>query len=282
MLYGYLAGAYQHLGLFKDADRWAIRGIEFGAAHNVLFAQAMGGEFLGEHAINTGEYAAGLEYAEREREMAEKLHSRERRCWTHFVAAMNSVGLGDTERADVEFSEGIALAESIGESRIAALLKGNLAVLQADQAVGYRGRLYGVVVDEAAQTGRQTDRAPDQSLLDRALETALENFRSSEKLGLFYSRLESRRTLAHVHFRRGQLDEAERLCREVLEIVSGTESRISLLWVGPLSVEVLLAAGKRAEAADHLASYRELVAQCQSPRFTNEAKRLAALIGEPC
>ncbi|MFS8084324.1 MAG: ATP-binding protein, partial [Acidobacteriota bacterium] len=280
MIYAYLAGGYQHLGLFNDADRWAKRAIEFGAARNVLFAQALGFEFLGEHAINTGAHAAGLEYAERERQMAEKLHSRERRAWTHFGAAMNSVGRGDDQRAEREFTDGIALAESIGDIRVAALLKGNLAVLQADQAVGYTGGMYGVVRDEAAHQQHAQAVHPDQAVLDRALKTALENFQAGEKSGLLYSRMEGRRTLAHVHFRRGELEEAERLCAEASQIVSPTESQISRLWLGPIYVEVLVAAGKRAEAVAYLKNYQELVSQCQTPRFTKEAARLATLVNE--
>lgn len=81
-----------------------------------------------------------------------------------------------------------------------------------------------------------------------------------------------------MHFRRGELDEAERLCAEALELVSDSESRVSRLWLGPLYIEVLLAAGKREEAAAHHARYSAFVAQCQSPRFSREATRLGALL----
>jgi hypothetical protein len=53
---------------------------------------------------------------------------------------------------------------------------------------------------------------------------------------------------------------------------------VSQLWLGPLYIEVLLAAQKRDEAATRLTAYQTLVAECQSPRFTSEAARLAALI----
>jgi hypothetical protein len=122
----------------------------------VPFAQAMGLEFLGEDAVNLGDFAAGLEYVEREREIAEKLHSRERRAWTYLVACLCSMLTGDHERAEGEFVEGIALAESIGELRLASLIKGNLAVFQADRV----------------------------STVDEALQTALETFNSAEPSGL--------------------------------------------------------------------------------------------------
>ncbi|MGH9968424.1 MAG: protein kinase domain-containing protein [Pyrinomonadaceae bacterium] len=272
-IYAYTAGAHQHYGLFNDADRWARRAIEFGTKHSVPFAQAIGHEFLGEDAVHRGDFEAGLEYAAREREIAEKLHSRERLSWVHLVTSLCAMHLGDQERAEREFVDGIALAESVGEQRVASLLKGNFAVLQAQ-----RGRL------------------------DEALKIALENFEQAEPTGLLYSRFESLRCLTEVRFRRGEVDEAERLCEVAVELVCGTESRVSRLWLGPLYIEVLMAAaeradlaaneaeaagniaeveekkgeaaGKRAKAAEHLAGYQELVAACQSPRFKRAAADL--------
>ena len=135
---------------------------------------------------------------------------------------------------------------------------------------------------------------------------ALDNFQAGETIGLLYSRFEGHRCLAYVHFRRGELDEAERWCANAQELVSNTESRVSRLWLGPLYLEVLLAgirrasgavqlaraAGRSDEAAEQeakaaekrdkakelLAHYQELVAECQSPRFRSEATRLAELL----
>ncbi|HWO01835.1 MAG TPA: hypothetical protein VNS63_21450, partial [Blastocatellia bacterium] len=271
-VYSYLAGANQHYGLYVEADHWAERALEFGRAHNVLFAQAAGFEFLGENAIHKGDYRGGLEYAERELEVVEKMHSRERRVWTHFVASMCLFQLGDSLRAEQEFTEGIALSESIGELRGASLLKGNLAILMADKANKLPSEI-----------------AERQRLLEEALQLALENFNACESLGLLYSRFEAHRCLADVRFRRGELHQAERLCSAISDLVSETESRVSQLWLGPLYIEVLLAESERAEsegklddaaakrdlAAARLTRYQQLVAECQSPRFTREAERLS-------
>jgi len=291
-IYSYLAGAYQHYGRFLDADRWAHEAVDFGVKHNVLFARALGLEYLGENAVHSGDYVAGIEYAEREREIAATLHSRERRGWTHYIIGQCAFYCGDPARAEREFVEGIALAESIGELRLASLLKGSFAVLRADQAIDYRagGVSDGYGAPEPTRSG--IDRAEGQRLLDDALRTALDNFQACETSDLIYTRFEGRRCLAEVRFRRGEFDEAERLCVTASELASGTESRLSRLWLGPLFIEALLAAGLRAEeegkpdeaaakrdlAAEHLAIYQELIADCQSPRFTREAARLAASI----
>jgi tetratricopeptide (TPR) repeat protein len=284
-IYGFVAGAYQHDGRFLAADCWAQRAIDFGVKHNVLFSQAMGIEYLGEDAMHTGNFAAGIEYAEQEKDIAAILHSRERRGWAHFTAAQCSFYSGDSERAELEFTEGIALAETIGEVRLASLLKGNFSVLQADQASKYLNEALPLTVSEVG-------RADSQRLLDEALKTALDNFQTGETLSLTYSRFECHRCLAEVHFRRGELDEAERLCAAASELLSGTDSRLCRMWLGALYIEVLLAAASRAEgkgkvdvaaakrglASKLLASYQELVADCQSPRFCSEAARLADAI----
>src|SRR5262249_25589275 len=158
-----------------------------------------------------------------------------------------------------------------------SLLKGNLAVVLADKA--------------NRSNERETDALRPQTL-DEALTLARENFQESEKLGLLYSRFEGHRCLADVHFRRGELDEAERVCAATAELLAGTDSRVCRLWLGPLYMDVLLAgarvadsemkpdiaATKRQFALSQLESYQQLVVECESPRLTREAERLAAAL----
>src|SRR4029450_4791109 len=99
-IYTFLPGANQHYGLYTEADRWARKAVEFGTAHNVLFAQAAGFEFLSEDAIHAGNFQAGLEYADQEFELIEKLQSRERKTWACFAAGMCSFLSGDSARAE--------------------------------------------------------------------------------------------------------------------------------------------------------------------------------------
>ena len=103
---------------------WAWRAVEFGKKHDVLLAQALGYEFLGENTVNFGDWQKALEYAAREREIAARLHSRERQAWTYIVTSISHMISGDLESAERELREGMALAESIGEQRLALLLKG--------------------------------------------------------------------------------------------------------------------------------------------------------------
>jgi tetratricopeptide (TPR) repeat protein len=285
-MYAWLAGAHQHFGRFTDGDVWARQALDFGIAHDILFAQALGYEFLGENAFNRGEHAEALQYARREREIAVKLHSRERRAWTHLVTSMSYWQGGQWERAEEEFREGIALSEAIGERRLMLLLKGNLATFLADRATAFQREQ--ALNGNPVQSERVITPAEREGLINEALQAAMETFSQAEDLGLIYSRAEARRTLAHVHYRRGDLDDAERLCSEARSLVSDTESRVSRLWFGPLYIEVLIALSLRekaagraseadaklAEAREHLKRYSELVSLSQTPRFSGEAARL--------
>lgn len=277
-VYAWSAGANQHYGLFSDGDEWARRAIAFGKKHNIPFAEAVGYEFLGENAAHAGNFEIGLQYAQHEREIAEKLHSRERTAWMHFYSSHCQLGLGRLDDAERESLEGIILAEAIGENRVLALLKSNYAVIQA-------------------MLGKY----------DEALQAAELSMRTTPSGGLLYTRFESLRCLANVRLLRAraqslkstgahdtesvrtELNEAERLCAEAAALIDPTESRVSKLWLGPLHLDVLLdqkelansendhdaATRKLSEAKQLLAIYEELVADCQSPQFKRQAERLA-------
>jgi predicted ATPase len=271
-VYTYLAGAYQHYGLYDDSNAWAQRAIDFGERHNVSFAQAAGIEFLAENGMHTGNYAASLENALRERVIAERIHSRERRAWTNFSAALSSFLLGDFERSEREYTEGITLAETIGERRVLLLLKADYAVLLAAKG---------------AQLGREDEEG--RRLLDAALDTAQLALAASDAPGLFYMRFESFRCLIHVQIYRNEMDEAEATCRAATDLIASTESRVSKLWLGPTYIDIVLenaarlekqgnqaeATSKRSFARELLTEYQQLVSECQSPRFTKEAAELA-------
>lgn len=276
-IYSFTAGAHQHFGLFADADRWATRSVDFGLRHNVLFAQAVGHEFIGEDAVHIGNFERGLQAAERELEIANRMQSRERRAWIHYYSAQCYMNLGKFEEAERIFSEGVALAEAIGENRVKGLLKSSSAFLYA--------------------LLRQ---------FEKALELGNESLALSPQ-SLFYNRFEALRCTAAVYYYRAlamgldqisttavqdDLAEAAKLCGEAEELLAPTESRVSRLWLGPLHMDVLLAQAqhakhrsepnvaneKREHAKSLLNAYQELVDTCQSPRFRAEASRLNDLV----
>jgi tetratricopeptide (TPR) repeat protein len=276
-IYAFTAGAHQHYGLYSDGDEWARCAIDFGTKHDIPFARAIGYEFLGENAVHAGNFEEGLKYAALERELADRLHSRERRAWLHFFGAHCYFQLGRYAEAEKEHLEGIDLADAIGEKRVLALHKTSYSVLQAT-------------------LGRY----------DEALAAAEQNMKDTQSGGLIYTRFEGLRCLAqvrllraraqlrdgHITSARTELNEAERICAEAQDLVGPSDSRVSQLWLGPLYLEVLLeqikqarsegdednAGRKLTEAQQKIEAYEELVANCQSPRFSKEAKRLRGLI----
>ncbi len=241
----YSAGAYQHLGLLADADRIARTAIEFGKAHNILLAQAVGHEFLGENACTTGEWKAALGYAVIERELAGRLHSRERATWTHLYEGLSLVMLDEPEKAAGVFAAGLELAETIGERRAALLMHTYLALAQAN----------GGDFETAEKTA------------DAAAERA-------DAAHLLYMRTEARRVLGELRLRRGRLEEAIGIFEDILRLTEGTDARVSRLWIGPMHVDALVKASRIDEARERLRDYAALVAECQSPYFSNEAERL--------
>jgi len=248
-IHAYTAAAYQHQGLFQEADRWAEKAIAFGERQNLLWSQAVGYEFLGENAWGTGAWEAGLQYAEKERALAARLHSRERRAWTYIVTGTCNLLLGQLERGAEELTTGLALAEAIGERRLALLLRPFVAVSQA--------------------------RLGDLPL---GLQTAAEALERADASNLPYMRTEARRCLGELLVADGRLEEGLRRFEEVLEITAGTDARVSRLWTGPPHVETLLALDRRAQAADTFEVYAAMVAECQSPLFHREVERLRGLL----
>jgi tetratricopeptide (TPR) repeat protein len=247
--YAYLAGAHQHLGLFDDANRWARVVIAFGERFGIPLAIAVGHEFLGENAVSTGEWKEGLVYAEREREIARRMHSRERLAWTYMYAGMCAVYLGDWDRAERELVDGIALANALDERRVGCLMYCYLALCQA-----LRGRL-----EEGEWTG-------------------LEAIGRAEALDLSYMKGEAWCCMAQVRIRQGRFEDALRLFEQTQEMLATSEGRATRLWMGPAHVETLLALGRRDEARETLRAYAAMVAECQSPHFTREVGRLRGLL----
>ncbi len=198
-IYAWLAGATQQYGRFEDADYWSERALDFGARHNVLFAQAIGYEFLGEDAVHKGEYQKGLEYAAKEVEIAAKLQSRERRAWTNLYAAHCQLHLGHLDEAEREFTEGFALAQAIGEQRATSLFKSNLA-----WCYSIRGRY------------------------DEELSMATQSL-GEVSANLIYTRFEALRCLASVRFQRALSGEFEKRDWEVRSVKNSTKPNASVL-----------------------------------------------------
>ena len=245
-----MAGTLQHLGRFDDSNNVARQCIAFGEAAQDIAAQAMGYEFLGENTINKGDWEKALGYAEKERELARKINSRDRYAWTCLVVCVSHNGLAQYKEAEAAAREGVELARELGESRLETLMRCFLSPI-------------------VAGSGR----------LDEALDLARDAIERAEASEMFYLAGEANRNAMEVYLRREDYPQALAHAEKTLKAVADAESVVSRLWLGPDHVRCLLALDRTDEAREVFMDWLPIVEQCQAPRFTAEAERLRGLLG---
>jgi hypothetical protein len=92
-------------------------------------------------------------------------------------------------------------------------------------------------------------------------------------------RTEAKRCLGELLVAAGRPQEGIRQFEEVLQLIADTDARVSRLWAGPHHIRALLAVGRGDEARAGFEAYAAMVAECQSPLFTQEAAKLRELLG---
>ncbi len=231
-IYGYLAGAYQHLIEFEESNRWAQRCIDLGAARDNPNVESIGVEFHMENAFMRGRWREALEHAARHRVLGERAHSSDRLAWNHLGATHARIGLGELAAAGAVADAGIELADRLGDERLAVFLGSWQALIAADT-----GR-----VDEAVE------------LADRWLQRAA-------SLGLKSGHAEALRARAYVAQRAGDHHAAIAFAREDERVLEGTDERVNPVWLSAVLCESLIARGELAEAEERnertLAAARE-------------------------
>ncbi len=131
-IYGYLAGAYQHLTRIPESMAWARKTIELGRRKNHPISEALGYEFLAEDTSTLGEWKDTLEYAARSREIAKRIGARDRVAWSTYSQSLARYGLGDLSSAEVDARESRSIAENLGDKRLTILVGGLLVQILAD------------------------------------------------------------------------------------------------------------------------------------------------------
>jgi tetratricopeptide (TPR) repeat protein len=228
-IYSYLAGAYQHRADFGESNAWARRTIQVGEEQNHPYSVALGHEFLAENCNSQGRWSEALRHAERDFEIARKIHSQEREGWSIFCRGQALHGLGRLQDADESLRDGLELAERIGEQRLAILLGSERSMVRADLGETTTAREIG----------------------DRSLEQA-------ETLGLIWGRLESRRALAHLESLLGNWQAVIELGKQCEALLEGSDARQSPILIGPLVVAALIREGRFDEAEAKLVGILEL------------------------
>jgi ATP/maltotriose-dependent transcriptional regulator MalT len=218
-VYGYLAGAYQHLIDFEESNRWTRKNVDLGEAHDSPHIGSMGYEYLQENAFMRGYWRRSLEYAAHHRELGEKAHSSDRLAWNYVPVAYANYGLGNLAVAETACDDGLEFADRLGDERLAAYFAAWKALTAAE-----RGR-----IDEAIP------------LADTAIERA-------DILGFTTGQLDSRRVRACIALLQGDHDAVLEYTGQMEELLEGSDEAIHPVWAAPTRCHALIATGRLDEA----------------------------------
>ncbi|MCW8985333.1 MAG: hypothetical protein OQK55_08320, partial [Thermoanaerobaculales bacterium] len=248
-IYGYLAGAYQHLADFEESNRWSRKNIDLGEEQDNPAIESFGYEFLQENAFMQGKWRESLECAARHRELGERSQSSDRLAWNYLPFAYANYGLGNLAEAEAACDGGLELAERLGDERLAAFLAGWKPLITAEQ-----GR-----IDEAIP------------LADAAIERA-------DILGLKQGQLECRRARALIARLRGDHEAILEYDAQAEQLFEGTDEATFPNWWGPLASESLIATGRLEEAERRLATTLEVTRKADMPHWEAMALKARALL----
>jgi tetratricopeptide (TPR) repeat protein len=243
-IYSYLSGAYQHLTQYRQSQEWARREIALGERKNFPLAAAVGYEFLAENAINQGHWSEALDYATRDREIGEKIGALDRAAWAEMCRANALYGRGELSSAFETGQAALALAERIGEGRVAVLLGSLLARIETD-------------------LGR-----PDTAQADGELW-----LKRSDDLGQIFMQCLGRHGLAYYHVQRGEWAEAVALYDQCVAFYGPTDNRVTPLLLGPYPALARMGLGHVDEAAKLIADYLALAREAEAPHYAGCALR---------
>jgi len=120
--YAYLAGAHQHLVEYEESSRWARAAIELGERQNSDYAMAIGHEFLGENAVNLGDWDGAEAHGRQDEALGRRCGSLDRQGWGLFSVSWAHLGRGELDAAKETIDRALAICDRIGEHRLEVLL----------------------------------------------------------------------------------------------------------------------------------------------------------------
>jgi tetratricopeptide (TPR) repeat protein len=247
LIYGYIAGAYQHMAQFQESVAWARKAIELGRRHGFLHAEATGSEFIAEGCFSLGRWQEGLEAAARDEEIGERIGSQDRVAWSRFAAAQLLRGCGRLADARVAAETGLALATRIGEKRLSVFLCMTLSEVLTDLGE----------VDEAR---RQCEAASDLAA----------NF---EQITL---RSAAAQSVAHWHSMQGDWEAALAVSRPVVEAGRNSENKVAYWLLGPMFSEACAESGRPDEGLTVIEVAIELARASGSEHWLGMSRRVRA------
>jgi tetratricopeptide (TPR) repeat protein len=248
-VYGYLAGAYQHLAEFGDSDRWAQRCIDIGSQRDVPSVTSIGFEFLVENSFMRGLWRQALDYVPQHRAHAERASSTDRLGWSYLGPTISHLGLGNLTEAEAAAKEGLDLAHRIGDERLAVFLGSWTAQVAADS-----GHL-----DEAAELA--------QVWCHRA-----------DALGLKSGQAEALRVQAYVAQRSEDHARVLESSSRAEAVLDGTDEKVNPVWFGSIICDSLIAVGRLDEAEERIRNNLEVTRAAGMPHWEAATLRSRGLL----
>ncbi len=248
-VYGYLAGAYQHLARYEESMGWARANVRLGEENNLARATMIGYEFLAEDSFVLGRWQDALDYAGLEREMGQTTGAQVRVAWAELSRANALYGLGELGQSRAAGEACLGLAEATGELRLAVLAGVALALAETD-------------------LGRDE---PAAAVARLALERG-------NDLSQLYMLVMPRHAQAYIHVQREEWEQAAALYDECLELIARTDNVHAKLQIGAYAMEAYGAAGRLAAARSALVDYETLANGAGSGHFVALGERARAKI----
>ena len=143
-LCAFLSGSYQHILETDQSNDWARECIKVGEDFDNPVPIAVGNEFLAENAFFVGNWMDAISFAERDREIGDKVGAQDRIAWAGYCYTSALFGQGRLNEANYSTETCLELAEQIGEHRLAILVRTLLSMVQAD-----------LELDEVSETNAQ-------------------------------------------------------------------------------------------------------------------------------
>ncbi|HJW91540.1 MAG TPA: AAA family ATPase, partial [Anaerolineales bacterium] len=246
-VYGYLAGAYQHLAQLDESMRWARASIELGERTNNPTAIATGIEFLAEDYSILSQWSQSLEYAERDREMGEQYGFQDRIAWAFLPRSFSHHGMGQLVLARQDARQGLALAEEIGELRLAVWLRAMQGLAEADLG---NSQVAVALTSQALEQARQL-----QQIIMAAF---------------------ARHCLARSLAAQGDQEGPLRLAQEAFDSVANSENLLARLYAGLAWVTTLAEAGEPSQALSASEDYLALTRRVGARHWEGIALRCQA------
>jgi tetratricopeptide (TPR) repeat protein len=195
-IYGLLAGAYQHMTLYKESMHWADQAISYSESKDYPWAVAVGHEFIAENYEFMGKWREALKAAEQDYKLGEEIGSLQRMIWGDFTRANALHGLGYLNDVLVIYQNVIDSAKRTGDWRLAILTATYLANLETDLGNDKNTRAL------AEEWIKKADESREVQLQAR-----------------------SRFMLAYLHIQRQEWAEALVYLKEMYQLTSETENR---------------------------------------------------------